>query len=147
MTTLITLPLTAAHAPLMAALHPICFVEPWDERAMADLLAMPGCGGLLAAAGPDQPAGFILWRFAAGEAEILTLLVLPPYRRQGVAGRLLDEALAQASAQGLEAFFLEVAADNDAGQALYSSRGFVRVGARPRYYRNCIDALVMKRTL
>lgn len=145
--TITTLPLTSAHVPLMAALHHICFVEPWDDRAMADLLAMPGCGGRLAAAEPDQPAGFVLWRFAAGEAEILTLLVLPPFRRQGVAGRLLDEALAAASAQGLEGFFLEVAADNDAAQALYSSRGFTQVGTRPRYYRNCIDALVMKRTM
>ena len=75
------------HAALLAGMHRIGFAEPWDERAMADLLAMPGAFGFLAAAGGGDatantpPRGFILCRIAADEAEVLTLLVLPPYRR------------------------------------------------------------------
>ena len=34
-------PLHPAYAGLMDGLHRICFVEPWDEQAMAGLLAMP----------------------------------------------------------------------------------------------------------
>lgn len=128
----------------MAGMHRICFAEPWDEAAMAGLLAMPGVFGLLAGGErSDSPQGFILCRKAADEAEVLTLLVLPPYRRSGVGGRLLEAAWLQVGAAGM---FLEVAADNAAGLALYSSHGFVPVGRRPRYYSGRTDALVLRRT-
>jgi ribosomal-protein-alanine N-acetyltransferase len=133
-----------AQARLMAGMHRICFAEPWDEAAMAALLAMPGAAGVLAS-GERGPEGFILWRTAGDEAEVLTLLVLPPYRGQGLGGKLLDRAVVETSKAGAKAFFLEVAADNAAAFSLYSSRGFQQVGLRPRYYRGVTDALVMKR--
>lgn len=153
---------TPAHARLLAGMHKICFVDWWDARAMGGLLAMPGAGGLVASlpgdAGADgkeaptrdaevAPAGFILWRVAGDEAEVLTLLVLPPYRRTGLGARLLEGALVRVRGEGAQSFFLEVAADNEPAKALYSAQGFERVGLRPRYYRNSIDALIMKRTL
>ncbi|MCR6629626.1 MAG: hypothetical protein NVV74_05965 [Magnetospirillum sp.] len=69
---------------------------------MASLLTMPGAQGLIAADGgslapaaePPGPAGFVLWRVAAGEAEVLTIAVLPPWRRGGLGGMLLQAALA-----------------------------------------------------
>ena len=134
-------PLSPVHAALMAGMHRICFAEPWDEAAMAGLLAMPGAFGLLA--GEVSPRGFILCRTAADEAEVLTLLVLPPYRRSGLAGRLVEAAWSQAGAASM---FLEVAADNVAGLALYSSHGFVPVGRRPRYYGGRTDALILRRS-
>jgi ribosomal-protein-alanine N-acetyltransferase len=145
-------PVGPVHAALLAGMHRVCFAEPWDERAMAELLAMPGVFGLLDApvvgdADDDCPHGFILCRLAADEAELLTLLVLPPYRRGGLARRLLRHAMAAARHGGATVLFLEVAADNGSARALYSAEGFEQVGCRPRYYRNCIDALVMKRRL
>jgi len=138
-------PLSSAHSSLLAGMHRICFVEPWDATAMAELLAMPGAYGFLA--GENTPQGFILCRAAAGEAEVLTLLVLPPYRRSGLAATLLRAALATAREAAAEAMFLEVAADNSAAQALYESQGFRHVGRRPRYYGGSIDALVLRRDL
>jgi len=136
-------PLSLAHAELIAGMHHICFKEPWDAKAMAELLAMPGAYGFLA--GDDKPEGFVLCRAAAGEAEVLTILVLPPYRRSGLGGRLLEAALSAAKEAGAETMFLEVAADNDSGKALYAAHGFAQVGLRPRYYGGSIDALVMSR--
>jgi ribosomal-protein-alanine N-acetyltransferase len=147
------LPVAPMHAALLAGMHRICFAEPWDERAMADLLAMPGTYGYLAmpaageAMGPGHPYGFILCRVAADEAEVLTLLVLPPYRRRGLAVRLLAQAMERARLGAANVLFLEVAADNARARALYSAEGFEQVGCRPRYYGNAIDALVMKRRL
>lgn len=121
---------------------------------MAALLAMPGAQGLIAVDGaslipavaPPGPAGFVLWRAAAGEAEILTIAVLPPWRRAGLGATLLEAALAASAAAGAEAMFLEAAADNVAALALYEKRGFSRVGLRKAYYGDK-DAVVMRRDL
>ncbi|MGE5514219.1 MAG: GNAT family N-acetyltransferase [Bacteroidota bacterium] len=145
------LPAALVHAELLAGMHRICFTDVWDADAMASLLTMPGAQGLIAvdggslvpAAQPPGPAGFVLWRAAAGEAEILTIAVLPPWRRAGVGHRLLDAALDAAAQAGAEAMFLEAAADNTAALGLYEKRGFQRVGLRRAYYGDK-DAVVMK---
>jgi ribosomal-protein-alanine N-acetyltransferase len=138
-------PLGPAHAKLIAGMHHVCFAEPWTEKAMSELLALPGTFGWLA--GGDQPQGFVLARIAADEAEILTIMVLPPYRRQGLANLLLDKVAEQAKKQGVISVFLEVAASNKAGLELYTKVGFVQVGRRKRYYPNGGDALMMALSL
>jgi ribosomal-protein-alanine N-acetyltransferase len=137
------------HAALLAGMHRICFAEPWDEKAMRELVLMPGFFGFIAAPmpGDQHPRGFILCRMAVDEAEVLTFLVLPPYRRGGLATALLDRATDAARQGGATALFLEVAADNDPARHLYSQQGFEQVGCRPRYYGNAIDALVLRRGL
>jgi ribosomal-protein-alanine N-acetyltransferase len=87
-----------------------------------------------AAAGP-VPAGLVLARVVAADCEILTLGVAPPWRRRGVARRLLSAALAESRRAGARAVFLEVAEDNPAAQAFYRAEGFTRVGLRADYYR------------
>ena len=138
-------PLTFAHAKLLASMHKVCFAKPWDEKAMADLLSMPGCFGFIA--DRSGPQGFVLARVAADEAEILTLLVLPPYRRQGLARDLLDLAAAQALSRGAVKLFLEVAANNVAAHSLYIASGFTQVAIRPRYYESGVDALLLTKEL
>ncbi len=136
-------PAAQVHGPLLASLHRICFAQPWDAAAMADLLACPGTGGVIAS-GRDGPAGLVLWRVAADEAEILTLAVLPPWRRAGLGRRLLAAAAAAVRAAGAATLFLEVACGNTAGQALYRAAGFREVGRRKGYYDGGGDALVMR---
>lgn len=145
---------TPAHTEVLAGMHKICFTDAWDAAAMAALLSMPGSAGLVAVDGdslipalmPPGPAGLVLWRTVAGEAEILTIAVLPPWRRSGLGGRLLQAALDAARAAGAEMMFLEVAADNTAGLGLYEKNGFIPVGRRKAYYGDK-DAVVMRRDL
>ncbi|MDA8232016.1 MAG: GNAT family N-acetyltransferase [Magnetospirillum sp.] len=141
-------PAGPAHAEVLAAIHEICFADSWSAQSLADSLAMPGAAGLIAMAGgaPCEPAGIILWRAAAGEAEILTLAVLPSWRRHGVGRRLLAAALDRAAAAGAACMFLEVADGNAAAFALYRGAGFVPVGRRKGYYDGA-DALTMRRHL
>lgn len=98
-----------------------------------------------------EPAGLILMRAIAGEAEVLTLAVAPAHRRRGVGRALLEAGLAQAALLGAEAAFLEVAADNPAALNLYRRSGFQEVGRRLGYYARpsgpAADALVLRRTL
>lgn len=140
-------------AGILAALHEAAFAdgsngEIWSERSLRELLAMPGALALVALRG-DQPAGFILLRQAADEAEIITLAVQPQQRRQGVARRLLSVGLDKMTGRGARHCFLEVADGNVAARSLYAAAGFAEVGRRPGYYRDTAgrhhDAVLMRR--
>lgn len=139
-------------AAVLAALHADAFAGHgaiWTEASLRDLLAMPGALALMALSGGDQPAGFILLRQAADEAEIITLAVRPRLRRLGVARRLLMVGLDKLAGRGAPRCFLEVAEDNAAARALYAAVGFAEIGRRPGYYRDAAgrqhDAIVMRK--
>lgn len=148
------MPAAMVHAELLAGMHAVCFAEPWSVRSIAEVLVMPGTSALIAVDGgrlqpsltAPGPAGLVIWRRLFDEAEILTLAVLPPWRAQGVGGRLLGAAMADSAAQGAATMFLEVAADNVAAQALYRRHGFALLGRRKGYYGG-VDALTMRRSL
>ncbi len=140
---------TAEIAPALAALHEQAFDEPWSANEIATLMRSPGVFAFCASLA-GKAAGFILCRVAADEAEVLTLAVAPAMRRRGVAGALLDEAMAAALASGARAVFLEVGTDNPDAEALYRARGFVEVGRRPGYFARptgVVAALIMRRDL
>ncbi|NNE22230.1 MAG: tRNA (adenosine(37)-N6)-threonylcarbamoyltransferase complex dimerization subunit type 1 TsaB [Rhizobiales bacterium] len=130
------LPGDAGFAVVLAGIHGECFPDGWSADDLSTMLASPGMTALIAVPGDgnDEPAGFILYRQAADEAEIITLCVRPAMRRRGVAAQLLGPAIAQAKSDGAAKMFLEVRADNTAAKALYGSAGLAEVGSRPGYY-------------
>ncbi|HYE44629.1 MAG TPA: GNAT family N-acetyltransferase [Caulobacter sp.] len=132
-------------AAALAAVHAQAFDHGWSSAEIAALLDSPGTFAIA----EDQ--GFVLARVAAGEAEIITLAVAPAARRQGLATRLMEEAIVRAIALGAETMFLEVADDNHAALRLYSGLGFELAGRRVGYYRRPglppVDALVMRLSL
>ncbi len=140
--------LSAADAAVLAALHGGGFDDPWTVATFAGLLALPGTFGFVAIA-KDTPAGFVLARAAADEAEILTLAVAAGSRRRGLGTMLVNHAIATAAEAGAARMFLEVAEDNTAGQGLYRALGFAEIGRRPAYYgkpgQQRRDALLMSR--
>ena len=142
-------PLGPLDLAVAAAVHAGCFESAWNEAAMAEILTMPGSFGALALVG-DQPVGLVIVLAVATEAEILTLAVLPKFRRRGMASRLLAWAIDRLSGSGSQRLLLEVAEDNVAARALYGKFGFAQVGHRPSYYRRLAGtaaAMVLARTL
>ncbi|MFT7571975.1 MAG: ribosomal-protein-alanine N-acetyltransferase [Paracoccaceae bacterium] len=119
----------------MARIHALSFDDAWTGAMIRRILAMPGAFGIVARQGRQWTvAGFALLRQAADECEVLSLVVSPELRGDGVGGFLLDGAMEQASVTGATKLFLEVAEDNDVARRLYSSRGLIPVGRRPDYY-------------
>ena len=112
----------------LAALHAASFPAPWDEKALAALLAVPLTFAF------RHPDGFVLARVAGGEAEILTLAVAPAARGKGLGRALMIRAMRHSQELGADALFLEVSKANPAALALYHGLGFVRVGVRRGYY-------------
>jgi ribosomal-protein-alanine N-acetyltransferase len=127
----------------LAALHARVFTtpRPWSAAEFAALLADPLVFLL------TGPAGFLLGRVVAGEAELLTLAVAPEARRQGTGARLVQGFLQESARRGAESAFLEVAAPNAAARALYAAAGFAEAGRRRNYYRSpeggAEDALIL----
>ena len=142
-----------AHAAVLAGLHRSAFDRAWSQAELATLLQAPGALALLAMVGEGEldPAGFVLARRAADEAEILTVCTRPAARRRGVARRLLVALTATLAQQGIKSLFLEVDAGNDETLRLYRHLGFVAAGRRSGYYPardgKPGDALVMRREI
>ena len=123
----------------LAAVHATAFDRPWDAAAFQTLLGQPG----VAALGDDD--GFVLIRAVAGEAEILTLAVLPERRGQGLGLTLTRAAADLARTMQATVLHLEVAEDNVPALSVYRRAGFIQSGRRPGYYprQNAPDAAAL----
>ncbi len=137
-------PATPSDAEALAAIHAACFAKAWPAAALHIFVADSAGIGFVALDTESKPAGFVLGRVAADEAEILTLAVSPAHRRQGVASALCAHLLTALRARGAAALFLEVSNTQAPALALYAGLGFTRVGLRPRYYDDGSDALLMR---
>ncbi|MGY1730102.1 GNAT family N-acetyltransferase [Geodermatophilus sp. SYSU D01045] len=88
-----------------------------------------------------EPAGFVMWTPDDGAALVVTVQVLPPFRRRGHGRRLLEACAADAAAAGLAEVRLGVHRDNPA-RALYETAGFAPAGEDGDYllYRRAARA-------
>ena len=143
-----------ASGQVLEGLHAAAFHRPgdetWTERSFSDVLNSPGSFCLLAV--EDQsvdsaPCGFSACRVRAQEAELLSLGVVPAFRRQGVAQQLIARTIETCQRIGARNLFLEVAEDNPAAQTLYERLDFEQVGTRRGYYHRLGGAQVNARTM
>ena len=129
-------PLEADRASDCARIHAASFAHPWSATELEALLSAANTVADGAeVAGKSGLLGFVLSRFAADEAEILTIAVDPHRRRRSIGRQLLDAHVDALIHKGVTSLFLEVGEDNTAARMLYKVRGFVEVGRREGYYR------------
>ncbi|HEX8663939.1 MAG TPA: ribosomal protein S18-alanine N-acetyltransferase [Beijerinckiaceae bacterium] len=128
-------PLSSRHAGRLAEIHGEAFTRPWDamefERSLSEKSVH--ADGLFLGRG-SEPAGFILSRRAADEAEILSVALAAGARGRGLSGALLDHHLRVLMQAGVRSVFLEVEEGNRPALALYRRRGFREIGRRQGYY-------------
>ncbi len=83
---------------------------------------------------------------AAGvEADVLTVAVLPEYRRQGIAKEFMRQIEQWSKERGASAMMLEVEHTNESAIALYISLGYMKISVRMDYYGPRKDAFVMRK--
>jgi tRNA threonylcarbamoyl adenosine modification protein YeaZ/ribosomal-protein-alanine acetyltransferase len=128
----------------LAAIHAQSFAAGWDETSLRSALSVAGAGAIVVELA-GTVYGFVQYQWVAGEAEINTLCVAPAYRRQGFGSDLLQGLIEHLETIGTAKLFLDVADDNTAALALYTSFGFQRMGLRKAYYANGRDAVTMVR--
>jgi len=92
--------------------------------------------------------GFCILKRTGDEAEIHRIAVYKPYRKRGIADKLMISMLSYASDNKLKSIYLEVRKSNKAAIALYEKHGFNHLGTRYEYYTDPIeDAITMERSL
>jgi len=79
------------------------------------------------------------------EADILTVAVLPDYRRQGIAKEFMRQIEAYAIEREASAMMLEVEVSNESAIKLYESLGYMKISVRMDYYGPGKDAHVMRK--
>jgi len=135
---------TLDDAPAIAALEQVLFGdEAWTGQQVVDELTGFGRVGLVSTSstggGAGDVNGYVITMSIGDVTDLQRIGVHPDRQRQGLAGALLDAALA-----GVDRMLLEVADDNDAALAFYRRRGFEEIDRRPRYYRSGAAAVVME---
>lgn len=90
-----------------------------------------------------------LERFRIKKAgHIISIAVLPEYRRRGIASTLIKKAMETLKKEyGCDEIFLEVRVTNNQAISLYKKLGFNEIDVLKRYYIDGEDAYVMARKL
>ena len=79
--------------------------------------------------------GYVCVRTMMEEAQVCNVAVIPEYRRQGVATRLIKYMLEFAKSKECTRCELEVNTMNEAAIGVYKKCGFEEVGVRKNFYR------------
>lgn len=140
-------PLREEHILEIARLEAICFSSPRPEEALRAELANDTAVFFVALC-ENKVAGYAGMHCILDECYIDNIAVFPAYRRQGIAGALLDALEDYARAHGASFLTLEVRASNMPAIRLYRGKGYQEVGARPNYYNKPReDALLLTKYL
>lgn len=141
---------TEAEADKLTRVHEICFPRYWNRDVFTDFFSVKDTLAFLVEEG-REPVAMMVYRVAFDQAEILTIAVLPGYRKQGIARKLVEDMLTKCKAMGVEKLFLEVEVGNDPAIKLYENQGFQHINRRKLYYQqldgSLTDALVMMKKL
>jgi GNAT superfamily N-acetyltransferase len=109
----------------------LTFVEPAVRRALADLLAHPELGRVIAIELESQPVGYYVLTLGYSlehlgrDAFLDELYLREAHHGKGIGARALDHAAELAAQLGVRALHLEVDHVNPRARALYERNGFV----------------------
>lgn len=78
-------------------------------------------------------------------ADVMMIATGLSYRRNGVATKLLSEAIEMLKNLGVNRLLLEVNETNIGAIELYKKLGFKQISIRKKYYKGQFDALIMER--
>ena len=138
--------MTEADIPYVALMEQMIFTDPWSEKVYRETFAIDGVEYVVATdtEAEDKITGVAGIRNIVGTGEITNVMILPEYRRQGIAKQMLKDLLERGRRLGAEEFTLEVRINNTPAIKLYEGLGFVNEGIRPGFYNNPKeDAVIM----
>ena len=140
-------PPQVSDARTLAEAELVGFSDPWPPQFfLAEILADGRFNRLLV-----EPSGsmvaylFCAWQYL--DLHVLKVATLPPYRRKGLARRLMALAETHAAEMNGESLTLEVRGANTDAIAMYASLAYERAGIRPAYYQDGEDAIIMTKRI
>ncbi len=137
--------MTLDDVPVVSALEQRLFpVDAWPLQTFLDELSQPETRRYLVAQGSDGIVGYAGLMCIEPIADVQTIAVVPEYEGRGIGTTLLTTLIDEARRRRAADVLLEVRADNPRAQQLYVRFGFEQIHVRPRYYRDGVDALIMR---
>ena len=137
--------MTLDDVPAVSALEQRLFpVDAWPLQMFLDELSQPETRRYLVAQGSDGIVGYAGLMCIEPIADVQTIAVVPEYEGRGIGTTLLTTLIEEARRRRAADVLLEVRADNPRAQQLYVRFGFEQIHIRPRYYRDGVDALIMR---
>ena len=139
----------ALDIPVLASYEKLLFpYSPWNTAQFKEEFAgIPTTRFMSVAEADNTIIGYCgVFLPAPGvEADILTVAVLPEYRRQGIAREFMRQIEEWARERGASAMMLEVEHTNESAIKLYKSLGYMKISVRMDYYGPGQDAFVMRK--
>jgi ribosomal-protein-alanine N-acetyltransferase len=139
----------ALDIPVLASYEKLLFpYSPWNTSQFKEEFAgIPTTRYMSVAEAVNKIIGYCgVFLPAPGvEADILTVAVLPEYRRQGIAREFMRQIEEWSRERGASAMMLEVEQTNESAIELYKSLGYMNISVRMDYYGPGKDAFVMRK--
>ncbi len=133
--------LTKADLDDVCVIEQICFgVDAWNKNMLEG--EYDGGSVFFGIKQNDKVVAYISARIIIDEADINNVAVLPDFRKQGMAQKLVGALADYCENKGINRFTLEVNANNTPAKNLYKKMGFVSCGVRKGYYHG-EDAEIM----
>ena len=116
-----------------------CFPDPWQEDWFTAMIRTNiltwGCfvGGKL--------IGFLIAIPSGESIHLANIAIDYPYRRKGIARKMMKRLYTFAHRNGCRSITLEVRESNNSAIDFYKAEGFVKVGVHKGYYMGVEDAL------
>jgi len=133
--------------PDVLQIEHMSFTTPWSKNAFLNEINKLYSLIKVAVLG-DTIIGYICVNYIIDEGHILNLAVHPDFRRQGIATKLLEDALNELKEIECRYLYLEVRVSNLEAKKFYECLGFKVMGTRKDYYTYPIeDAVTMMRRL
>jgi len=137
--------MTLDDVPAVGALeHKLFPIDAWPVQMFLDELSQPETRRYLVAETSGGIVGYAGLMCIEPIADVQTIAVVPEHEGRGIGSTLLTQLIEEARHRGAADVLLEVRADNPRAQQLYLRFGFEQIHVRPRYYRDGVDALIMR---
>lgn len=137
--------MTPADIPAVHELECRLFpVDAWPLQMFAAELAQAETRRYLVAERAGRIVGYAGLMCIQPIADVQTIAVVPEQEGRGIGSALLTELIRESRLRRAEDVLLEVRADNPRAQQLYRRYGFEQIHVRPHYYRDGVDALIMR---
>jgi [ribosomal protein S18]-alanine N-acetyltransferase len=118
----------------------------YSKRELKAYLRFKGSECVVAEA-ENEIAGFCISARREKQGYIVTIDVLPEYRRSQIGTQLLAEIERRLAEAGAREVTLETATDNSSAVAFWKRHGYRNLGIRQGYYPNGRDAYAMMKCL
>lgn len=122
-----------SHIKELVLIEKACFSKPWTQEGFFAELRND-TAKFYVALYEEKAVGYMGIYIICDEGYVANIAVMPEYRRQGIAGRLIENAVQVCKNGGASFLSLEVRVSNNAAVALYEKYGFKKVGERKNFY-------------